>query len=160
MVGGVWALVSMMVRSSGQVRPYLGLFFQIPYYSLAIILVSASSSCFTLAVPLREVSCLGYTPRAWDTRSLQSMLNGPLYFSLWRARVDLSLLYARNNNNNNNNPAVCLCLFDSWIIISWLIKVSTGQIRTKLLHVFALRIIAVLSTFSLTLDLICQVSYE
>ena len=54
-------------------------FFQITYYSLALF-VSVSSSCFTLAVP--QVYCVGYTPRAWDPRLLQSMLNGPLYFGL------------------------------------------------------------------------------
>ena len=47
-----------------------------------MILVSVFSSCFTPAVPMLEVSCVGYTPRAWDPRSLQSMLNGPLYFGL------------------------------------------------------------------------------
>ena len=54
--------------------------FYISYYSFAIILVSASSSCFTLAVPMREVYCVGYTPRAWDPRSLQPVLDGPLFF--------------------------------------------------------------------------------
>ena len=44
-------------------------------------IVSAPTSSFTLAVSMREVNCAGYTP-AWDPRSLQSMLNGLLYFSL------------------------------------------------------------------------------
>ena len=44
-------------------------FFQISYY-YRIILVSASSFSFTLAVPMREVYCVGYTLRAWDPRSL------------------------------------------------------------------------------------------
>ena len=48
----------------------------ISYYS-RIILVSVSSSSFTLAVPMRRVSSVGYTPRAWDPRSLQSLLNVP-----------------------------------------------------------------------------------
>ena len=39
--------------------------------SFAIILVSAPSSCFTLDAPMREVSCVGYTPRAWEPGSLQ-----------------------------------------------------------------------------------------
>ena len=47
-----------------------------------IILVSISSSSFVLAVPMREVYCVGYTFRAWHPRSLQSILNGPLYFGL------------------------------------------------------------------------------
>ena len=47
-----------------------------------MILVSAFSSHFTLAVPMSEVSCVEYTLRAWDPRSLQSMLNGVLYFGL------------------------------------------------------------------------------
>ena len=49
-------------------------FFQISYYSLAIILMSASSSCFTHDVLMREVPYVGYTPRAWYPRSLQSIL--------------------------------------------------------------------------------------
>ena len=49
-------------------------------YSLTIILVSAPTSCFTFAVPMREVSCVGYTLRAWDLRSLQFILYVPLYF--------------------------------------------------------------------------------
>ena len=35
-----------------------------------------------------EVSCVRYTPRAWDTRSLKSMLNGPLYFGLQTTHID------------------------------------------------------------------------
>ena len=62
-------------RSLALVRLYLGFFPFVPmflssYYSLTIILVSTSSSCFTLAVPMREVYCVEYTPRAWDPRSL------------------------------------------------------------------------------------------
>ena len=47
-----------------------------------MILVSASTSYLTLTVLMREVSCVGYTPRAWNPRSLWSMLDGPLYFGL------------------------------------------------------------------------------
>ena len=39
---------------------------QVSYYSLVLTLVSASSSFFTFVVPMREVSCGGYTPRAWE----------------------------------------------------------------------------------------------
>ena len=46
---------------------------------------------FTLVVPMREVSCVGYTHRAWEPRSLLSMLNGHLYFGLWTTRIDLRL---------------------------------------------------------------------
>ena len=53
------------------------IFFQISYYS-CIILVFASSSCFTLAVPMREVYCVG--PCTWNPRSSQFILNGPFYF--------------------------------------------------------------------------------
>ena len=31
---------------------------------------------------MREIYCVGYTPRAWDPRFLWSMLNGPLYLAL------------------------------------------------------------------------------
>ena len=44
-------------------------FFHISYSSITMILASASSSCFTLAVPMRDVPCVEYTPRAWDPRS-------------------------------------------------------------------------------------------
>ena len=37
--------------------------------------MSASTSYKILAVPMSEVSCLGYTPPACDLRSLQSMLS-------------------------------------------------------------------------------------
>ena len=62
---------SIKVRSLALVRSFWGcfpysahvLFFQISYTSFAIILDSASSSCFTFAVPvLRIVSCVRYTP--------------------------------------------------------------------------------------------------
>ena len=43
--------------------------FHISYYPITIILVSASSSCFALPVPMREVSCVRYTLCAWDPRS-------------------------------------------------------------------------------------------
>ena len=73
-----------IVKASALVRLCLGFFsfrdhipfFQISYYSLAIILVSAFFSSFTLAVPMREVSCVGYEPRAWDPCSLQPILDG------------------------------------------------------------------------------------
>ena len=45
-------------------------FFHISYNSITMILVSVSSSCFTLAIPMREICRVGYTPRAWDPRSL------------------------------------------------------------------------------------------
>ena len=44
--------------------------FHISYYSLTITLVSAPTSCFTFAVPMRDVYCVGYTPLARDPRSL------------------------------------------------------------------------------------------
>ena len=40
-----------------------------------MILVSATSSYFTLAVSIRELPCMVYTPRAWDRRYLQSILD-------------------------------------------------------------------------------------
>ena len=39
-------------------------------YSLAIILVFAFFSCFTLALPMRGVCCEECPLRAWDPRSL------------------------------------------------------------------------------------------
>ena len=81
--------VTSIVRSLALVRPCFGLSysphvpsFHISYYSLTITLVSAPTSCFTLSVPMREVYCVRYTPRAWDSRSLLSILDVPLYFRL------------------------------------------------------------------------------
>ena len=61
-----------IVRSLELVRPCLRLFLFVPTFlssrfiniSLVIIPVSASSDSFTLAVLMREVSSVGYTPRA------------------------------------------------------------------------------------------------
>ena len=53
------------------------------FHTISLILVSASSSCYTLAVPMREVSCVGYRPRAWDLRSLQCALDDPLHLCLY-----------------------------------------------------------------------------
>ena len=53
---------------------------------------------------MREVSCVGYTPRAWDPRSLWSMVNDLLYFVFSEVlrinfiKTTLSPLY--NNNKN------------------------------------------------------------
>ena len=44
---------------------------------------------------MREVYCVGYTPRVWDPRSLQSILDVSLYFSdalLWIHRAPVLLL--------------------------------------------------------------------
>ena len=78
---------SSIVRSSTLVRPCLELFLFVPRSFLPEFILlscdhswSAFSSCFTLAVTMREVYCVGYTPRAWDPRTLQSILDGPLYF--------------------------------------------------------------------------------
>ena len=70
-VGGLAPLVELslyIVRALALVRPCLGLFpfvhtflfFQTFYYSLAVILLSIYSSCLTLAVPIREVSCVDH----------------------------------------------------------------------------------------------------
>ena len=67
-----------------------------------MILVSASFSYFTLAVSMREVSCLGYTPRAWDLRSLQSILDGLLYLAVRTGNIVIDRpiwVYYENNNN-------------------------------------------------------------
>ena len=52
----------------------------VPSFHATLILVSASSSCSNLAVPMREVSCAEYTPHAWDSRTLQSILDANLCF--------------------------------------------------------------------------------
>ena len=74
MVGRAATFESIVVRSLALIRPCLELFphpysahvpsIHISYYSLIIILVSAPFSSSTLAVSMREVSCVGYTPRA------------------------------------------------------------------------------------------------
>ena len=94
-MGGRLACIgSSIIRSLALVRPCLGLLHSCPryflpdfFYSFTIILVSASFSYFTLALPIREIYCVEYTPRAWDARSLQSILNGPLYFEGEKAEL-------------------------------------------------------------------------
>ena len=87
MVGGPSSLVELhrQIRSASyalfeifSLRTHVP-FLQISFYSITMIVVSASSSCFTLAVPMCKTYCVAYTPRAWDPRSLLSMLNDPLY---------------------------------------------------------------------------------
>ena len=70
-----------LVRSCLGLSPLRAHFlsFYVSYYSLTIILLSSSSSYLHLAVPMHKVFCADYAPRAWDPRSLQFMLNGPLY---------------------------------------------------------------------------------
>ena len=42
---------------------------------------------------MRDVSCVKYTPRAWDARSLQPKLIDPLYFGIMqRLRSDKRLI--------------------------------------------------------------------
>ena len=57
-----------------------------------MVLVSVSSSYFTLAGPIPEVYFVGYTPRAWDPRSLHFIPNCHLYFCLLQ-RLRNKLLY-------------------------------------------------------------------
>ena len=71
---------------SALVRPCFGLFPFLPTFlssrfltTRLLLFLSVSSSCFTLVL-MREVSCVGYIPRAWDTSSLQSILDGLLFF--------------------------------------------------------------------------------
>ena len=54
----------------------------IPYFILPFYYDSSVCfySYFTLAVPMREVSCVGYTLRSWNLRTILSMLSGLLYF--------------------------------------------------------------------------------
>ena len=89
MVGDSRPSGSSIIRSLELVTSCLGLFapysahvpsFHISRYSLTIILASAPTFSFTLAVPIREVYCAKYTPRAWDLRSLQFIINVPFVF--------------------------------------------------------------------------------
>ena len=58
--------------------------FQISYISFAIILVSASPSCFAIYVSLREVSCAVNAHRAFHPHSLQIIyVDCLLYFGLF-----------------------------------------------------------------------------
>ena len=72
---------SSTVRSLALVLSCLGLFPFVPKF-LQVITVILVPSCFVLALHERMVSCEGYTSRAWGLYSLQSVLNGPLYFDL------------------------------------------------------------------------------
>ena len=67
--------ISIRVRTLALDRPCLGSFLFVPSFlssSFAIILVSTSLSRSTLAVPVREVSRVGYRHRARDPRCLKS----------------------------------------------------------------------------------------
>ena len=54
-------------------------------------------------VPMREVYCVGYTPRAWGPRSLLTMLNGPFYFGLLGSCFFAGKRTFKLTNNNNTN---------------------------------------------------------
>ena len=134
MVGG--GLVSfeelytrIIVISLAPVRSCLGLFSFVPtFFSfifhttiLLYFLYLPSSSYFTLAVPMREVSCVEYTPCVWDPRSQQSMLNGFLYFWFFatfsqRLKTALNLVY--NNNNSNTCVHVSYCVSHACIHVT------------------------------------------
>ena len=47
----------------------------------------STSSCFTLAIPMLEVSCVKHTHSAWDPRSLQSILDSPLFIVVNIGRI-------------------------------------------------------------------------
>ena len=76
---------TLIVRSLALVRPCLGLFPLVSTFVSSIYVLFHfyyySHVCFTLAVHMREVSCVGFTLRAWEPLSLLSMLNY-LYFGL------------------------------------------------------------------------------
>ena len=55
---------------------------QISYFSVVIFLVFEFSSNFAPVDSMREVSCVESKPRAWDSRSQPSLLDGPLYIRL------------------------------------------------------------------------------
>ena len=82
LVGLIYGRVTRGALQLGLVWDFLLLarfpFFQISWNTLLLLL------CLLLppAVPMRKVYCVGYTPRAWDPRSLQSMLNDYLYLGL------------------------------------------------------------------------------
>ena len=97
---------SSLDRSFALVRPCYSAHvpsFHISYYPLIIILVSAHISSFTFAVSMREVYCVVYTPRAWDPRSLQSILNIPLVFYVFATSSKRLKPRIYNNNNNATN---------------------------------------------------------
>ena len=72
-------------------------FFPYFIYSSTIILVLVSSSYFILTVTMCEASCVGYTPCARNSRSLEFIVNSPLYFGLLqRLQTALSLVYNIN----------------------------------------------------------------
>ena len=116
MVGGLASLGEPIVRSLALVRPCLGLspsppvivptFLPSIFHTtllllfLCLLLPLPSSLLF----PMREVYCVGYTPCAWDPRSLQSILDVPLVFRSFTTSSQrlntLSLVY--NNNNNTS----------------------------------------------------------
>ena len=75
-------------------------------YSSSIIVSSFLPAMFhiiRLFIHMREVSCVRYTARAWDPRSLQPMLNDFVYFVMFSRRLKTALRLVYNDDNSNNN---------------------------------------------------------
>ena len=99
--------------------------FYMSYSFFAIIMVSASSSCFTLAVPKHELFCMGCTPRARDSCSLQSIfrddktltaallsidwLGRSILLMIWLAKYFVFSIYAVT-------CYYCVLLFFLWLL--------------------------------------------
>ena len=109
-------------------------FLHISYYSLnifivsasssfAITLVSASSSCFTLTVPMREVSCVGSPfPAVHAKWSLVSRS----FATALRLKTPLSFVY----NNNNDD---CMLLLPASRLLVWRREPGTAASGGRLL---------------------------
>ena len=107
-------------------------FFHISYYSLTIILVSAPSSCFTLAVPMREVYCVRYTPRAWDPRSLYSLYQMlPLFFR--RVAMDPQNAYSITITNTTFicTFSVCFIVICFTVYLTLVIQMKMATLRKR-----------------------------
>ena len=68
---------------------------------LYLLLLIIHHNCYHM----REVGSVRYTPRAWDPRSLQSILDGPFYFvSNEPYSPEAFISISRKNNNDNITP--------------------------------------------------------
>ena len=92
------------------VRSCLGLFpIVVPTFLFSIFLTLSQLFWFLLlplAVPMREVPCVGYTLCAWDLRSPWSILD-VLYFSIRISLYVRSVGWVDHNNNSKIQLDAC-----------------------------------------------------
>ena len=75
-----WVKIPALVRHCLRIFP---LWYQPSFLPNFLLLYQYSSSYFTPGAPMPEVSCIGYTPRAWNLRSDSPCKMSPFISILW-----------------------------------------------------------------------------